>query len=143
VYGLRGSNFLLTIRRLAAHARRACASSTTRPACPTGRARWRTRRDRLVARPASVAERAGLYHLSAAGNDVVRLRARDRRRRGPAEGHTDHDRRFSDPAARPAYGVLASSGLRDAFGLELPDWRATLASCIASPVKPPERDPVG
>ena len=56
--GCAGKNFLLTIRRLAARARRACASSPTRSACRTGRARWPTRPSRLVARGLPCARRA-------------------------------------------------------------------------------------
>ena len=92
----------------------------------------------------SVAERAGLYHLSAAGQTTWFGFARaivgggDRPKIVPIT-----TAEFPTPAARPAYGVLASSRLRDVFGLELPDWGATLASCLASPVEPPVRNPVG
>jgi dTDP-4-dehydrorhamnose reductase len=91
-----------------------------------------------------VAERAGLYHLCAAGETTWYGFAR------AIVGVADKPKvvpiataDFPTPAARPAYGVLASSRLRDAFGLELPDWRATLAACLASPVEPPVRNPVG
>ena len=58
VYGLRGTNFLLTIRRLAARARRAARSSTIRSACRTGRARWRARPPRWSAAGFAYAARA-------------------------------------------------------------------------------------
>ncbi len=37
---------------------------------------------------------------------------------------------YPTPAARPAYSVLDCSALRRDFGIELPDWRAGLATVL-------------
>ena len=140
VYGLRGRNFLLTIRRLAAE-----RDELRIVADQTGTPNWsRTLAQAtadLVARgPAYLAERAGLYHLSSTGattwhgfataivGDVAKPRVLPI---GSAE--------YPTPARRPAYGVLATARCRDAFGFELPSWRDALAACLASSA-PASRD---
>lgn len=131
VYGLTGKNFLLTIRRLAAERDelRIVADQAGTPnwshdlAAATGE---------LVARglPA-LAERAGLFHLSAAGATtwhgfaqaivgpvttprVVPIATAD----------------YPTPARRPAYGVLATDRLRDVFGVTLRPWPDALSACL-------------
>jgi len=37
---------------------------------------------------------------------------------------------YPTPAARPAYSVLDCSALQRDFGIELPDWRAGLATVL-------------
>jgi len=39
---------------------------------------------------------------------------------------------YPTPARRPAYGVLATTRFRAAFGFELPFWREALAACLAA-----------
>ena len=140
VYGLRGRNFLLTIRRLAAE-----RDELRIVADQTGTPNWsRTLAQAtadLVARgPAYLAERAGLYHLSSTGattwhgfataivGDVAKPRVLPI---GSAE--------YPTPARRPAYGVLATARFRGAFGFELPFWRDALAACLATSA-PARRD---
>jgi dTDP-4-dehydrorhamnose reductase len=138
VYGLRGANFLLTMRRLAAEREelrvvadqigvpnwcRALAEATVRVAAPGC---------------AALAERAGLYHLSSTGEaswhefacaivgDVPRPRI------VPIT-----TAEYPTPARRPAYGVLATAKFERTFGFALPPWRDALARCLASPAEPP------
>ena len=143
VYGLRGSNFLLTIRRLAAERDELRIVDDQIGVPNWSRALAEATAALLRHGRGFVAERAGLYHLSAAGETTWYGFAR------AIVGGADKPRvlpivsaEFPAPAARPAYGVLATARLRQAFGLEMPDWRAALAACIASPAEPPARNPV-
>ncbi len=133
VYGLRGRNFLLTIRRLAAE-----RDELTVVADQLGVPNWShalaSATVRIVAAglPA-MAERSGLYHLSCSGQaswyDFARA----------ILGDTSEPRLVSiatadypTPAQRPAYGVLATSRFESTFGFALPNWRKALADCVAS-----------
>mgnify|MGYP001099819762 CR=1 FL=1 len=133
VYGRRGRNFLLTMQRLAAE----------RPEIrvvddQTGTPNWCRELARATARIASrglpwVAERSGLYHMSATGSttwygfarailaDVASVRV------VPIT-----TAEYPTPARRPAYGVLGTARFERTFGFALPDWRTSLAECLAS-----------
>ena len=139
VYGLRGRNFLLTIRRLAAE-----RDAITIVADQIGVPNWSRTVAAATARVVgtglpAVAARSGLYHLSCTGQaswyDFARAIVGDapRPRVTPI---TTAD--YPTPARRPAYGVLATARFEATFGFGLPDWRQALASCLASPVDPPE-----
>ena len=131
VYAERGSNFLLTMRRLARerdelrvvadqigvpNSARAIASAVVRV---------------LQQGIGRAAERAGLYHLSCSGaaswydfaSAIVGANARTR-----VVPITTAE--FPRPARRPAYGVLDGSRFAEAFGFALPPWREDLADCL-------------
>jgi len=133
VYGLRGRNFLLTIRRLAAE-----RDELSVVADQIGVPNWcRTLAEstaRIVgAGLASAAERAGLYHLSSTGqaswHDFARAIVGDAPRPIIRPIATAD---YPTPARRPAYGVLATTRFETTFGFALPDWRDALARCLAS-----------
>lgn len=139
VYGLRGKNFLLTVRRLAAE-----REELRIVADQIGVPNWsRTLADataRIVgAGLPSLAERAGVYHLCSAGRAswyefacaIVGQVARPR-----VVPITTAE--FPTPARRPAYGVLATAKFEHAFRFALPDWRDALADCTASMAAPLE-----
>lgn len=144
VYGLRGSNFLLTVRRLAAE-----RDELRIVADQTGVPNWcRSLAEAtatLVGRGRGyVAERAGLYHLSSTGQatwyDFARAIV------GPAARPVVVPIATADyptPAQRPAYGVLETARFRQAFGLALPAWTDALQSCVTSPAEPAAAAPVG
>lgn len=138
VYGLTGKNFLLTIRRLAAE-----RDELRIVADQTGTPNWS--QDLAVATAALVggglprlAERAGLFHFSASGattwhgfaQAIVGPVARPR-----VVPIATAD--YPTPARRPAYGVLDSGRLRDAFGLTLRPWQEALAECLGRPADGP------
>ena len=114
VYGLRGKNFLLTIRRLAGE-----RDELRIVADQIGVPNWSRTLAEATARVvasgmASLAERAGLYHLSSTGQaswyEFARAIVGDAR---AAAGGPDHDRpSIPLPARRPAYGVLATGRFR-------------------------------
>jgi dTDP-4-dehydrorhamnose reductase len=138
VYGLRGRNFLLTIRRLAAERDeirvvadqhgvpnwcRVLAEATARIAAAGG---------------AALAERAGLYHLSSTGvaswHEFASAIVGDAPRPRIVPITTAE---YPTPARRPAYGVLDTRKFEATFGFALPPWRDALDRCLRSPVEPP------
>ena len=138
VYALRGSNFLLTIRRLAAE-RDELRIVSDQIGVPNWSRSLAEATARVVAlgHPA-LAERSGLYHLSATGEaswfDFARAIVGDVATPRIVPIATAD---YPLPARRPAYGVLGTARFEAAFGFALPDWRDSLARCLASP---PERD---
>ncbi len=141
VYSLRGSNFLLTIRRLAAE-RDELRIVDDQVGVPN----WA--RDLAHATAALVerglpylVERAGLYHFSASGTATWYSFAReivadDAKRIVPIT--TDQ---YPTPARRPAYGVLDTARFASTFGIELRDWRVALKDCVTSDVEPTSATP--
>src|SRR6266540_505622 len=137
VYGLRGKNFLLTIRKLAAE-----RDELAIVADQTGVPNWcralarATRRVVDLGLP-KLTEREGLYHMSSTGSATWFEFARavvgdsERPRLKPI---TTGD--FPTPAQRPAYGVLSTAKFERTFGFALPPWRDALAQCVTSPVEP-------
>ena len=137
VYGLRGKNFLLTIRRLAAE-----RDELRIVADQIGVPNWcRTLAEATVriagAGPAPLADRAGLYHLSATGAaswyDFARAIVGDVATPRIVPIATAD---YPLAARRPAYGVLDTARFESTFGFALPDWRDVLARCLASPTEP-------
>ena len=133
VYGLRGKNFLLTIRRLAGERDELRIVSDQR-----GVPNWSRVLAEATARVvadglAPLAERAGLYHLSSTGEASWHDFARE------IVGNAGSPRivpittaEYPLPARRPPYGVLATAKFEATFGFALPDWRDALARCGAS-----------
>jgi dTDP-4-dehydrorhamnose reductase len=131
VYALRGHNFLLTIRRLAAQ-----RDELTIVADQFGVPNWARAVAGATARLIGsgrdyLAERSGVYHLS--GSGVASWFDFARAILGPVERPrltaitTD---RYPTAARRPAYAVLASGKFLETFGFGLPHWQAMLADCL-------------
>lgn len=131
VYGRRGRNFLLTIRRLAAE-----RDVLKIVADQTGTPNWAvTLAEATVAMVARglpyLVERTGLYHLSSTGTttwhgfaqQIVGEEASTRVVPIPSA-------EYPTPARRPHYSVLATQRTRAVFGLTLPPWRDALAACM-------------
>ena len=120
VYGLRGRNFLLTVRRLAAE-----RDELSIVADQIGVPNWSRALAEATVRvvgaglPAA-AERAGLYHLSAAGRaswyEFARAIVGDAQRPRVVPITTAE---YPTPARRPAYGVLATQRFETTFGFAL------------------------
>lgn len=82
--------------------------------------------------------RGGTYHLANVGETTWYGYARELFRhavecgllqRAPEVRPTSSEA-FGAPARRPAYSVLDCSRIRDAFGVELPPWQQSMASCL-------------
>jgi dTDP-4-dehydrorhamnose reductase len=137
VYGLRGKNFLLTIRRLAAE-RDELAIVADQIGVPNWCRALAEATARIVAAglPAAV-ERTGLYHLSSSGAAswydfaCAIIGAAPGPRIVPIA-----TTQYPTPARRPAYGVLGTARFEATFGFALPDWHEVLARCVASPADP-------
>lgn len=133
VYGLRGKNFLLTIRRLAAE-RDELRIVADQSGTPNWARTLAIATAELVARGLPyLDERTGLYHFSSTGATTWCGFA------GAILGDARAPKvtpittaEFPTPARRPAYGVLATTRFREIFGYELPPWRDALAACLAS-----------
>ncbi|MGE5169491.1 MAG: dTDP-4-dehydrorhamnose reductase [Rudaea sp.] len=136
VYGRHGQNFLVTMQKLAAtrDELRVVADQTGVPNWSRALARATAT---LVSRgPAYLAERAGLYHLSAQGAatwyDFARAILGARVRIVPIATAD-----YATPARRPAYAVLDAARFARVFGFALPDWKTLLHECLGAPAEPP------
>jgi len=131
VYGARGSNFLLTMQRLARE-----RDELRVVADQIGVPNWSRDLARAVATlvgggvPA-LTEKSGRYHLSAGGStswfDFACAIVGERVRVVPIT-----TAEYPTPARRPAYGVLATSKFERVFGFALAHWRDALARCLQS-----------
>lgn len=133
VYGLRGKNFLLTVRRLAAEGK-ALRIVDDQVGCPTWcRSVAETTAAALRAFPTAEALRdvGGVYHAVCGGETSWCGFARACVPAGTAvQPIATAD--YPTPARRPAYSVLDCSKLRCVFGLTLPPWREALRTCLAA-----------
>lgn len=143
VYSTRGRNFLLTVKRLAGELEelRIVADQKGAPTWARGIAEATAlmlSRCGVPGDTGMLAEKGGLYHLTAAGETtwhgfaeaiVEWLRETGqpvRCKRVVPIGTAD----YPTPAIRPANSVLDCSRLRESFGIGLPDWREQLRLCV-------------
>jgi dTDP-4-dehydrorhamnose reductase len=141
VYGARGRNFLLTIMRLARE-----RDELRIVADQHGTPNWcRTLSDAataLVARGLPwLSERAGLYHVTSAGETTWHgfAQAIVGQSPGPQPRVVPIlSSEYPTPARRPAYGVLSSRKFETTFGYVLPDWRSGLAACRSGMLAGPD-----
>lgn len=143
VYSMRGANFLLTVKRLAAELEemRIVADQTGAPTWARGIAGATAlilARCGAPAETGGLAEKGGLYHLTASGETswhgfaeaiVDWMRATDQ----PVRCKQVHPIPTSDyptPAKRPANSLLDCAKLRETFGIVMPDWRDQLGLCV-------------
>jgi dTDP-4-dehydrorhamnose reductase len=136
LYGVRGSNFLLTMLRLFDE-RTELRIVDDQIGTPT----WSRMLAevsaqvlyRILSGDLKMSEIKGLYHVTSAGAtswygfaDAIRS----------ATGHACNllpiqTSEYPAPARRPAYSVLDTGRFRRTFGLTMPDWRQSLSLCIA------------
>ena len=153
VYGTRGKNFPLTILRLARE-REELSIVNDQVGAPTwSRAIAEATGDILkhlgYGQPAfrdACAIRRGIYNLTAAGQTswhgfaAVILAHAASARPGQSEFALARipvlkpitTEQYPTPALRPRYSVLANAKVQRAFGVALPDWKASLAECMSS-----------
>jgi len=143
IYGSRGRNFLRTIQRLAEQ-REELRVVVDQVGTPTWARMVAEATAQILARTwgvsgsGSVAEKAGLYHLSAAGRvswhgfaEAILEAAESAGKRVPRLVPVPTSD-YPSPAARPAYSVLDNRAVRTTFGISLPDWHHELRLCLAS-----------
>ena len=147
VYATAGRNFLLTILRLATQ-REELRIVSDQTGAPTWSRMIAAATARILERSpaAELAERSGIYHLTAAGETTwygfaraILEESADSARLGPWFAQATAGRPliaksvlpittldYPTPARRPLYSVLSNRKLRQTFALKLPDWRAQL-----------------
>ena len=139
VYGSRGSNFLLTMLRLAKE-RKELKVVDDQVGAPTSA--------RLIAEATAVAiaasfangvldldhfrQTGGLYHLTAAGRTTWYgfAQAILRKREGVAKVLPIPTSGYPTPARRPLNSLLDNGKLQKQFGFSLPDWKVGLQLCM-------------
>lgn len=135
VYGVRGQNFLLTMRRLFAEKDelRVVDDQVGAPTWSRMLAEVTAQTlHRILRREVELEQVAGLYHVTAGGETSWYGFAKAIL---DASGHGCKllpipSSEYRSPARRPAYSVLDNTKLRDTFGLTLPDWRVSLSQCL-------------
>jgi len=141
VYGNRGKNFLLTILRLAAE-RTELKIVADQFGAPTWSRSIAEATSQIIAQCARDRDIRGLYNLSAAGKTSWHGFASqivDRYRVASPDRHLAVQNvlaiptsEYPTPAQRPAYSVLDNSKVLADFGVQLPDWKLSLAQSFAS-----------
>jgi dTDP-4-dehydrorhamnose reductase len=135
VYGVRGQNFMLTMRRLFRE-RDELQVVDDQIGAPTWSRMLAEATAQVVGRALyaglDLPSLSGVYHMSAAGSTSWYGFAR-----AILEGSGVDCRltpiptsEYPTAARRPAYSGLDNSRLAQTFGLALPDWRAGLAQCL-------------
>lgn len=134
VYGARGSNFMLTMMRLARE-REKLRVVRDQIGCPTwSRMIAETTAQALlqVRDPEQAAARSGAYHLCSSGQTSWHGFAQAIIDLMPAEGKKCREveaipsSEYPTPTKRPAYSVMSTAKLERVFGLRLPDWHDSL-----------------
>ncbi|HTL77631.1 MAG TPA: dTDP-4-dehydrorhamnose reductase [Casimicrobiaceae bacterium] len=142
IYARHGQNFFTTMQKLAAS-----RSEVRVVADQIGVPNWARALARATARlirdaGPGLAERAGLYHLSAAGSTTWYAFAsallQGQRVRVTPIATSD----YPTAARRPAYGVLDASHFARTFGFAIPDWQTLLHECMQSDAEPRGSSPV-
>jgi len=136
VYSRHGQNFLTTMERLAAR-----RDELRIVADQMGTPNWTREIARATASliqrgSADLAQRAGLYHLSAAGSTTWYDFARSILCNTKVRLVPITTAEYPTPARRPRYGVLDSSRFARVFGFSLPDWQVSLRECMRSATEP-------
>jgi dTDP-4-dehydrorhamnose reductase len=131
VYGLRGKNFLLTMRRLAKERDVLRVVDDQRGVPNWCGALAQGTADLLALGGDRLRSASGLYHFSCRGDTTWYEFARR------LLGYPERPQilpittaEYPLPARRPAYGVLSSEKLERTFGLALPRWEAALDACL-------------
>jgi dTDP-4-dehydrorhamnose reductase len=141
VYGARGQNFMLTMQRLARE-REKLRVVGDQFGCPT----W----SRMIAEATALALKQvpggadrsaynGEYHLAAGGQTnwhefasrIIEWMPEAVRKCRAVEKITTAE--YPTPTRRPAYSVLDCGKLQKTFGLQLPDWEASLRQVLDKP----------
>jgi len=142
VYGARGSNFLLTMRRLMRERPelKIVADQVGAPTWCRDLAEATALVLGQVASPMSAANQAepwGIYHMTNSGEtswhgfaEAIQALAEFDETCAPARLRPIPSSDYPTPAKRPLNSRLNNDKLKAAFGIRLQDWRAALALCL-------------
>lgn len=140
VYGMRGSNFLMTMLRLARE-RTELRIVNDQHGAPTWCRNIADATSHVLAQLSAApdrgqwwAEKGGIYHLAAQGqttwNDFGRAIFASARMSRTIEVTPISTREYPTPAIRPAYSALSCEKLQNTFGLRMPHWETALQLCM-------------
>jgi dTDP-4-dehydrorhamnose reductase len=138
IYSARGTNFVLTILRLARE-KAELPVVTDQTGSPTWARALAQATARLLERGDAIRERGGIYHLAAAGHAsrhefATAIIREARELTGKAEGWAQVKPITSDqyplPALRPRALVIDREKVKSVFGVEMPHWRDELRACL-------------
>lgn len=130
IYGLRGINFLLTMRRLAEE-RDELNVVDDQTGCPTWCGSVAEGTVKVLDRISDGNEDYyGLYNMVCGGEVSWYGFAKEILGDSVTVNAISTDG-YPTPAIRPAYSALDCSKLKAAFGVELPDWRCALKQCVS------------
>lgn len=136
VYGLRGSNFLLTMQRLFRE-RDTLNIVADQFGAPTwSRSIAEATAQILAQRPFNQPELTGIYHLTCSGktnwhafaNAILQQTMLAANKHVTINAISAHQ--YPTPAKRPANSVLNNTKLHAAFNLSMPDWQSALDLCL-------------
>jgi dTDP-4-dehydrorhamnose reductase len=130
VYGMRGTNFLVTILRLARE-RPELRVVDDQVGAPTW-CRDLASATAQLATEAAAGGAEGLYHLTAAGatswcgfaREILRVRGIETPVRAVSTAE------YPTPARRPANSLLSCAAIAARWNVALPEWRTSLTSCL-------------
>jgi dTDP-4-dehydrorhamnose reductase len=134
IYGARGKNFLLTVRRVAAEGRtlRMVDDQIGNPTWCAAVAEATAQVLAQVCGPVAsrrAAAVSGLYNMTCAG-EASRYEFAKACLPPSAQVEPIQTAQYPTPAARPLYSGLDCSRLRQTFGVALPPWQAALQECL-------------
>ena len=131
IYGMRGQNFLLTVRRLAGEGKPLRIVSDQVGAPTWCRSVAEGTAEVLRQAMAGPVSEWGLFHMTCGGVTNWCEFARAFLPAGtPVEAIRTEE--FPRPAARPGYSVLDNAKLSRVFGVRLASWEAALRACLAT-----------
>lgn len=136
VYGARGRNFLLTVRRLAQEREELKIVADQLGAPTWSRMIAEATAQILAQRGPDLGEAGGLFHLTAAGQTswhgftqaILELAGNGDKPLPRLIPFTTQE--YPLPAARPLYSQLSNAKLIKTFGIGLPSWHSSLALCL-------------
>jgi dTDP-4-dehydrorhamnose reductase len=138
VYGARGSNFMLTMMKLARE-REKLRVVADQVGCPTWSRMIAETTAQAILRANTTGDAGalrGVYHLCASGQTSWHGFARAIIDQLPEEGKKCREveaitsAEYPTPTKRPAYSVMSCAKLERAFGLRLPDWHDSLRQLL-------------
>lgn len=138
IYSARGTNFVLTILRLARE-KSELPVVTDQTGSPTWARELAQATATLLGRGDAIRDHGGIYHLAAAAHasrhEFASAIIREAREiSGSAEGWAQVKPITSDqyplPAVRPRSLVIDRQKVKSVFGVELPHWREQLRACL-------------
>jgi dTDP-4-dehydrorhamnose reductase len=138
IYSARGTNFVLTMLRLA-RARKELAVVNDQVGSPTWARSLAQTTAELLLKVRHAANEAGVYHLSAAGYTsrytfakkiIENARQLSGQESGWAEVRPTTTENYPLPAARPLNAATNKEKIKKVFGIEMADWENQLKSCM-------------